>query len=96
MAKRNFPFGSAVRLQIGGFFPYPYKNEEMWRYDHRLENERKFRRARFELRHRRRGVSIFAPLQHLNQRALWRDQLANRIYRREESSWVSWTYTFGS
>src|SRR5262249_49191728 len=37
-----------------------------------------------------------APLQHLNQRALWRDQLANRIYRREESSWVSWTYTFGS
>src|SRR5262249_44628796 len=37
-----------------------------------------------------------APLQHLNQRALWRDQLANRIYPREESSWVSWTYTFGS
>src|SRR5262249_11120239 len=37
-----------------------------------------------------------APLQHLNQRALWRDQLGNGIYRREGSSWASWTYTFGS
>ena len=32
------------------------------------------------------GWAAFTTVAHLNQRALWRDQFANRIYCREESS----------